>query len=280
MCDRQSQSIPSAIGLQGSTVRQLVSLDTLGFHPAAEPDVGREDADPVEGAKNSHETDQIAKDTRRGFADVHVSQEHKDRRRGDAVHGNSPLRRVEKDGRGVAVLCQRVERTGADVYVGVGRRDDKHEKAGVDDVGKDLDAADGHGDDVGGRGRADLGLGGTDESFVVVRDGHAEGQDTDDVEEADAPEGLPDGAGDCDPRVRRLAECRAHDFGARVREARLDHAGPETQEAAEGSGLQVFGKGSWVFPVLKADSAMGRGAAERYNQAGDHNGDESYDLDG
>lgn len=180
----------------------------------------------------------------------------------------------------MAVLCQRVERAGSDVYVGVGRRDDKDEQARVDNVWQDLDAADGHGDDVGGRGGADPGLGGPDQSFVVVGDRHAEGQDADDVEEADAPEGLPDGPGDGDPRVRRLAKRGAHDFGARVREACLDHAGPETQETAEGSGLQVFGKRTRVCPILKADSAVGASAAKGYNQAGDHDGDESYDLDG
>jgi hypothetical protein len=82
-------------------------------------------------------------------------------------------------------------------------------------------------------------LGGLEQLWAVVGDGHAENQDAGDIEEDDPKKGLVDGAGDVLARVRRLSEGDADELGAEVGEGGLDDAGPDAQEAAGVTGDDV-----------------------------------------
>ena len=141
-------------------------------------------------------------------------------------------------------------------------------------------------DDEGGGQAAGL-LGGAEE-LVVVGDGHAEDQDAADVEEDDTAEGLVDGAGDVLARVGGFAESDADELGAEVGEGGLDHACPDTQEAAGRAldddlvftgGSGELRKGAGVTPVSEAGADVVGTAAEGDDEAeeDEHDDDESLD---
>lgn len=269
----KNQCKPSAVGLEWSTEWEFAAVDALCLHATPEAHIRKENIDPVQSAKDSDEADKVAKHGGSRLGHVHVCQSAEERGRNDAVNGNAACCRLEEDLGSMAVFGKRVEGASADVNICIGCTDHKDKQTSIDDIRKDADTANDHGDHERRRSSTRLGLSSTDEPVAVVGNGHAEKQNTNDVEQSNAPQSLADGLGDVLARVWGLGKGSSNDFSARVGEAGLHHASPKSKEFPKGSHFQVFGKGTGVVPVGEANTVVRRPTAEGNDQTDNHDSD-------
>lgn len=82
---------------------------------------------------------------------------------------------------------------------------------------------------TGGAGLA-AGLVGKGESFVVVRNNHAEKENAEAVKDQDAVKREFDGLGDRSSRVLGLGGSNTNEFGTEIGKSSIDHDGPESHE--------------------------------------------------
>jgi len=136
-----------------------------------------------------------------------------------------------------------------------------------------------HGDDVGtGSRTGQAGREGVVELLVVVRDVDADGQAAEDEEGRQAVEDGAVGARHHHARVLRLARRHADVVRPRDREAGLDQALQEAEEAAEGARLVQFGEGTGVLPVAEAEPVVQRVAAQHGDEGVQDQADDQDDF--
>ena len=104
------------------------------------------------------------------------------------------------------------------------------------------------------------------EIWAVIWDRHAQHEDADDVEQYDADERLVHGARDVAAWIGGLAKSNADELCPDVGKRCLHKRIPDAEEAAEGSGLKIFGKGAGVLPIPEPRSMMVRAAAQSDNE--------------
>lgn len=265
--------------MERSPIRHQIPRNTLGLHAPGEVDVAEEDTDPVQGAKDSDQTDQVAKDLRSILGGVHVCQGCKEASKCYPVQWNALSGGPCEEPGCLTISSKSIQGTGPNIDIRVGGADNKDQKAAIDDVGEDgntskLDCN----DERASRGPRTL-LRPANEKVVGIRHRHTKHQRAQDIEEDDAPEGLTDGDTDRLARVRCLAKGDTHDLGSRVRETGLDHGGPEPEESAGGPVDEVFAEGTWIVPVFEADylaRALSAHGDDETRQD-EHDDDEEFD---
>lgn len=189
------------VGLEVTVVGTLgLSVNTLGDARTVivdECDVHDHKGDETATSDNA---DQPSKDLGRTVGDLKEGEEGEDHGNTEAVDGNTGLVAVSQESRGATFDGKRVEGASSTVGVGVTGREDGCEDQEVDEVRETLDAKVGHGNDIGRRSSvAGTTLAKVDvvESRVVVGTADANGQSTNDEEDAesvvDGLEGALDG---------------------------------------------------------------------------------------
>lgn len=112
-----------------SLVREGVSRDTLGLHTPHERDVGGEDRDPRQTAKDSDGRGKVVKDLQGIVRGDKVGETHETTGEGESDPWDTSLVANGEDPRGVAVLGHSVKGSRGDVLVRVGRRDREDQDA-------------------------------------------------------------------------------------------------------------------------------------------------------
>ncbi|GKT67100.1 hypothetical protein ColTof4_12728 [Colletotrichum tofieldiae] len=292
--DAEEQSAIGAPDTKRCDVRQDLVGDVLRLAGLAPPDVSDEDRDPGEQTEDGRQVDEVAEDSLGVVGDVHEGQQGKEGGESKSVDGDTALVSTLEDGGSGAVGCQTIEGTAGNVQIRVGCRKDKDADAGVDDVGDDLDTSELGSDHEGRGGGAGLGLVGESEVVGV----HANEKDTQAVEEQDTVEGQLDRTGNGLAGVLGLGDGDTNKLSAQVGEGGVDHAGPETEEAASVASVDVFPEGTGrmlvgvhnsfegckeviprVLPVTEALAVVVRTAAKSQDEREEDDANDGDDLE-
>lgn len=279
-CDRgtpRQQNIP---------VRHDLARNALHLHRPDHEEVRNKDGDPVQGSKDRNERHKVAKHGRRSLAGVHVAQENEQGGEDDGGDGHTALVGLVHNAWRLSVLGQGPEGARGKVDIRIGSRNGKDEQQSVNRVVELVDTSVLGRDNE--RGSQTAGLLDSAEQGVRVLDGHAQHEDTTEVEEDDTHERLADGARDVLAGVGGLAERDADELSAEVGKGGLDHASPDTQETAGGTGdhhfvvacrSRILGKGAGVPPESETGAHVVGTAAEGNDEAeeDEHDNDEGFD---
>ena len=259
-----------ACGAKGGCVYEVRVRDVLGFAGANEVDVGDEQRDPGEKAKNGDQIHKIFEDGLGVTRDVHVGQAGEAGGDGEGIDGDAAAVGAGEDGGRFALARETVNGTSGDVEVRVSGGEDEEEDAGVEDVGKDANAGQLDRDDEGGGGCRAGFLGREDQALGVVGDQGADKQNADHVEEQDTVEGELDGARDRLAWVLGLADGHSDQFGTQISECGRDHGRPKGIKTARGRILNIPVERTGLLPVPEA-LAVVIGAAAQHQNEGEQN---------
>lgn len=253
---------------QWVAVRHDAPRDALSLHPLQHEVVADEDRDPVQRTKHSDQRDEVPEDRGSVLGHVHEAERDEQRRDRDRSDWDAVLVGLVEDRRRLAVLSQRPDGPRGEVDVRVGGGDGEDEQEGVDDAVQLADTRDLGRDDEGGRGTARALGRVADEPRVVVRDCHAQADDTGDVEEDDTHKCLPHGTGDVLARVGCLAERNTDQLGTEVGEGCLHDGGPDTEETTKRTfNVVVLLERTWILPVSEASSVVVWAASQSNDKA-------------
>lgn len=179
-----------SVRLEVSVVRSLrLSVDALGDTSLVVVDVGDGHDDESDETTTGDDAHEPAQNLGRAASDLKEREEGEAHDDEEAVDRDTRLVAVSEESRGTAFKSQRVKGSSGTVGIGVSGGEDGGENQEVDQVRQALDTKVGHGDDIGRRSRVTRATASKvdfDESRIVVGAHDADGQGTDNEEDAES----------------------------------------------------------------------------------------------
>ena len=187
---------------------------------------------------------------------------------------------MKKESRRLLVLSQGEQHSRASVQEGICRRSGRGQNNRVDDGWQGGDSGTVDGDNP-------WGLGGTSGSVcncgqqtsIIIRDKHANGERAEYVEEEDTPEHTSDSLGDVAAGVLSLTGSDCNHLNSTIRESSVHKSRPEAQEATGISSRDIRLHCSGVLPVSEAKTVVGWATTEIKDKGKEQKTHDRNDLD-
>ena len=271
-----------AVGLEPAVVGHLGAVDALGLAGAVVEDEGDVHDDEINHAAGGDDVDEPGDDLGGAAAALKEGQHGEDHDDEEAVEGHAVAPGLAQEAGGAALEGEAVEGAGGAVGVGVSGGEDGGEHEGVDKVREDVDAHVVHGNDIGGRGGAAVGValavGHLLQVRVVVAEHDADAQGAAEEEDGEAGVDGLEGRLDVDTRPLGLGGHHGDVLGTDDGEAGVVQRRQEALEAAQVTRAEVLGKGARVLPVAEAVGVPFRVAANHGDKGEEEEHEDEDDL--
>lgn len=268
-----------SVGLEPTSVRERLPVNSLGLDGAVEEDVGHAHDVVVDNSATSDQVDQPAEHLVGGTADLQERQAGEAHNNAEAPERNTVLGTITEDLGSAALEGKTVQAAGGTVGVGVASTEDRGDHEGVDDVRQDVDSKVGHGNDIrrGSSGlRASILL--LTQSAVVVGKDDASAKSTEDEEKTETPVDGLESVLDVDARALGFSG----DHGDVLRTDDTEGGAPETRketfESTESAIGKVCRKGAGRIPVSEAVGIALRVSADHGDEGEAEENEDQDDL--
>lgn len=278
----EDEAEPGEVRLEGGLENEGIAINALRTKGLVELDIGNANRAPGEdGADGSQVLEPRECLTGACGSGREVGEEADDCSEGDAPVRHARLGAAKQEPWRLPVLGQGEKHSRSGIQERVGRRGGRGQDHGVDDRWQGWDTGTVDGDNPWGlSSTGSSGRNSVQEVGVIVRDEHANGKCTKDVEEKDTPEDTSDGLWDVAARILSLSGSDCHHLNSSIRESSIDKGGPQTQEATSIASGNVGLHGAWVLPVSESEPVVGWRSAEVDDKGKEQEADDRDDLDG